>query len=251
MISDDYDDRLRLLRRELSLALGRGVKPTKIPAAHASMWKQFFESSEVKEIRKSAANVETLLKKLIPKPESPEDFDLLKKDRSPKDIRREIDAIPIISALCLPSEPLQVDTFLMYQIWLCPPDRYIDRVASSFVISCASVSPDMFHNGLNSQIPFSGPASEQADELSVHDDDRDRSSLTNVKNRERLILSKATHALLRSDVRFCADPRNSNYNVFLGYPVQPAESKGTLSLSLVAIRKVDGRAQHFKVIEGR
>ena len=251
MISDDYDDRLRLLRRELSLASGRRAKPTIITAAHAPMWKRFFEPSKVKEIRKSAARVENLLNEMKAKPKSPEDFDLFKKDRSLEDIRLEIKEIPIISATCLPSEPLPIDTFLMHQIWLCRPDRHIGREQTCFVISCASVSSDMFRDGLNSSITLSYPASGQAENLSVHDDDRDRSSRTKVKNRAGLILSKATHALLRSDVRFCADPRNSNYNVFLGYPMQQAENEGALSLSLAVVRKADGTVQGFKIIEDR
>jgi hypothetical protein len=251
MKPNSYDDRLLLLRRELSLVHGRRAKPTRIPAAHIPWWKQLFQSPETKEIIKSAGCIENFLNESIQKPKTEEDKALLKKGRSPEEITQEINAIPIISAKWLPHDSLRLDEVLLHQIWFCPMDRYLGREAPCFVLSRASFSADTFHNGLDHDIPFSGPNPKQADELVVHNDERDRSSVSNVGDRTRLTLSKATHALLKNDVRFCPDPRSGNYNVFLGRQKRLTEIIETLSLSLHCVRKVDRQSQHFKVVEYR
>jgi len=124
MTPTDHDERLRVLRRELSLVVGQQAKPTKIPAARTPIWRRFFESQKVKEIRKSAAHVEQLLNEQIPKPETREDHDLLRKARSPEEIRCDINAIPTISSQLLPKASIRFDEFWLFQLWFAPADRY-------------------------------------------------------------------------------------------------------------------------------
>ena len=251
MTPNDHEERLRVLRRELSLVLGRQAKPTKIPAARTPIWRRFFESQKVKEIRKSAAHVEQLLKEQIPKPETREDHDLLSKARSPEQIRCDINAIPTISSQFLPEASVRFDDFWIFQLWFAPADRYLDRVRPYFVTSRYPLPTKAFQDDPGFDASFLPYNQAQVDAVTIHADARDRSALSVHDNGSRWALSKATLALLEGDVRFCADPRRSNYDVFLGHLKQPLMSGNDPSLLLHLVRRSDQQSKHFLIVERR
>ena len=247
----DHDERLRVLRHELSLAIGQRTKPTKIPAAHTPRLRRFFESQRVRKIRESAARVENLLNKQIPKPETRKDHDLLKKARSLEQIKYDIDAIPAISARYQSEASICFDEFWFFQLWFAPADRYSERVTPCFVRSRDSISTDTNQNELCSDPAFPPHNPSRVDEVAVHSDKRDRSVLSTYDSGTRWILSKATFALLRGDVRFCADPKYGNYDVFLGHPKQPTMSLDDTPISLHIVRQTDQQSKYFTIFENR
>ena len=247
----DQDERLRVLRRELSLVIGQRTKPTKIPAAQTPRLRRFFESQRVRESRESAVRFENLLNEQIPKPETREDHALLKKARSPEQIKCDINAIPAISAHHQPEVSIDFGDFWFFQLWFAPADRYSGREAPSFVRSRDSISTKTIQNGLCSDTAFPPYNTSPVDEVAVHSDKRDRSVFSTDHSGTRWILSTAMFALLRGDVRFCADPRHGNYDVFLGHPKQPKMSLDDTPISLHIVRKTDHQSKHFKIFENR
>jgi len=251
MKSTNYDEMLRVLRRELSLVNGQQAKPTKIAAAHTPIWRRFLEGREVREIRKSAARFEKMLNQGIPKPKTREDHDLLRKGRSPEEIKSDINAIPAISARCLTDAFIRFDDFIIFQLWFAPTDRYLGRDWACFVTSRVSISTETFQDSPGFDTAFPHYSENQIEEVSIRSDEKDRSALLTHENGNRWVLSRATLALLKSDVRFCANPRHSNYDVFLGHPKQPSIFPNDPFLLLHLVRKSDQQSKQFLISESR